>query len=113
MWIETYAPAMLKEGKVVKNKTAYGGLDVAAIVADFDAHVVETGMDKVMWDTLGAKSNTTNSIFNLDTTLDNFCKKLEKNGLAELAARVRKTEQQFMAEAVKAALGAQTEKVGN
>jgi dihydroxyacetone kinase len=102
-WIETYAPALMREGKVVKNKTAFDGLDIDAIKLDFDAYVEESGMDKVRWDTIAAAANTTESIFDLDKTLDSFLKKLEKNGLAGMAQAMRKAEQDYLASAIKAA----------
>lgn len=110
-WAETFAPVQLIGGKLVLNKTAYKELDVQGIAADFDAFVAESGMMETYWDTIAKDDNTTVSVFNLDTTLNNFLKKLEKNDLPGLAAAIREAEQAYMRNAIKQELTAANEAV--
>ena len=100
-WVETYAPVMLKNDKLLLNKTAWRAHDVASIVETFDDYVKETGMYDIKWYAIAIKKNTTVSVFDLDATLSNFLKKLEKNELPELAEVLRKAEQDYMAKAIK------------
>lgn len=103
-WAETYAPVVLKNDSLLLNKTIWKELDHEAITASeetFNEYVRETGMAEVKWYQIAVKKNTTVSVFNLDTTLDNFLKKLEKNDLPGLAAALRKAEQDYMASAIK------------
>ena len=103
-WSETFAPVMLREEKLVLNKTAYSDMDKDGILADFDAFIAESGMAEVRWYEIAKEKNTSVSVFDLDKTLDNFCKKLEKNNLAGLAAALRKAEQDYLTMAIKAEL---------
>ena len=103
-WAETFAPVMLREDKIVLNKTMYSSMDKEGILADFDAFIAESGMDTIKWYEIAKSVNTSVSVFDLDKTLDNFCKKLEKNALPGLAAALRKAEQDYFAAAIKAEL---------
>ena len=100
-WAETFAPVMLRDEKLVLNKAAYSEMDKDGILADFDAFIAESGMDEVKWYEIAKSTNTSVSVFDLDKTLDNFCKKLEKNELAGLAAALRKAEQDYFANAIR------------
>ena len=103
-WAETFAPVMLREEKLVLNKTAYSEMDKEGILADFDGFIAESGMAEVKWYEIAKDKNTSVSVFDLDKTLDNFCKKLEKNAMPGLAAAIRKAEQDYFAKAIKAEL---------
>lgn len=103
-WAETFAPVMLREDKLVLNKTAYTDMDKETILADFDAFIAESGMADVKWYEIAKSANTSVSVFDLDKTLDNFCKKLEKNELSGLAAALRKAEQDYFTSAIKTQL---------
>lgn len=102
-WAETFAPVAMEKNKVILNKSAYKLLDLELIQKDFSAYVAETEMATTMWDEIAANENKTESIFNLDTSFGNFIKKLEKNGLGDLAMTLQAAEQDFMAKAIKAA----------
>lgn len=103
-WAETFAPVMLREEKLVLNKAAYSSMDKDTILADFDSFIAESGMVDVKWFEIAKSANTSVSVFDLDKTLDNFCKKLEKNDLPGLAAALRKAEQDYFTSAIKAEL---------
>ena len=103
-WAETFAPVMLREEKLVLNKAAYSAMDKDAILADFDAFITESGMADVKWYEIAKSTNTSVSVFDLDKTLDNFCKKLEKNSLAGLAAALRKAEEDYFAATIRSQL---------
>jgi hypothetical protein len=107
-WMETFAPVRMAKEKVLLNKTEWDKMDRDAALADFDKFIADTGMNapESHWYVLAKESNTTVSIFNLDTSLDNFLKKLEKNGLGELAKKLRLAEQAYMADALRAEMGA-------
>lgn len=103
-WVETYAPVMLRDDKIVLNKTAYSGLDRDAILADFDAYVEESGMNDVKWDSIAKEKNTEESIWNYGGAVESLCKKLEKNGQIELAVEMRQAFDRYMVKAIKAEL---------
>jgi hypothetical protein len=58
----------------------------------------------VKWFDIAKSTNTSVSVFDLDKTLDNFCKKLERNDLSGLAAALRKAEQDYFTNAIKSEL---------
>lgn len=103
-WVETFAPVMLREGKLVLNKTAYKELDVELAVMDFDKFIAESGMDQVKWYDIAKEKNTTDSIWNFGGACDSLFKKLEKNGMPELAKEMRATYDSYMVRATREAL---------
>lgn len=108
-WMETYAPVRMVKEKVLLNKTAWDLLDRESALADFPQFIVDTEMNEPgnLWYMIAKEKNTTESIFDLDKTLDNFIKKLEKNNLSGLGAAMRKAEQEYMAAAILAEMGAE------
>ena len=103
-WVETFAPVLLQKDKLLLNKTAWKELDIEGILADFDKFIAESGMDEVKWYAIAAKSNTTESIWNFGTACDGLFKKLEKNGMPDLAKEMRASYDAFMVKAIKAEL---------
>ena len=103
-WVETFAPVILQKNKLLLNKTAWKGLDIEGILADFDKFIAESGMDQVLWYAIAEKQNTTESIWNYGTACDGLFKKLEKNGQPELAKEMRAAYDAFMVRAIKAEL---------
>ena len=103
-WMETFAPVMLRDDKVVLNKTAYKGLDLDAILADFDAYVISSGMDLTKWDEIAKEKNTEESVWNYGGAVESLCKKLEKNGQSGLAVEMRAAYDAYMLKAIKAEL---------
>lgn len=108
-WMETFAPVRMVKEKVLLNKTAWDLLDREAALANFPQFIADTEMNEPgnLWYMIAKEKNTTESIFDLDKTLDNFIKKLEKNNLSGLGAAMRKAEQEYMAAAILAEMGAE------
>lgn len=100
-WAETFAPVILREGKLVLNKTAYKELDVELAVMDFDKFIAESGMDQVKWYEIAKEKNATESVWNFGGACDSLFKKLEKNGMPELAKEMRATYDAYMARATR------------
>lgn len=98
-WAETFAPVILREGKLVLNKTAYKELDIELAVLDFDKFIAESGMDVVMWYEIAKEKNSVESVWNYGTAIDGLCKKLEKNGMPDLAKEMRASYNTFLARA--------------
>lgn len=109
VWAETFAPVRMVKDKLLLNKSAWDLLDRESALADFEKFIAETGMNapENLWYMIAKESNTTQSVFDLDKTLDSFIKKLEKNDLSGLGAAMRKAEQDYFASALKAELAAQ------
>lgn len=99
-WAETFAPVQLLNNKIVLNKSAYKLMDKDSAISDFAAFIEESGMMETYWDEIAKDENKTVSVFNLDTTLENFLKKLDKNGLPGLAIAIREAEQAYMKKAI-------------
>lgn len=88
-WAETFAPVILREGKLVLNKTAYKELDVELAVLDFDKFIAESCMVQVKWYEIAKEKNSVESAWNFSGACDSLFKKLEKNGLPEMAKDLR------------------------
>lgn len=103
-WAETFAPVILREGKLVLNKTAYKELDVELAVLDFDKFIAESGMDQVKWYDIAKEKNTVESVWNFGGACDSLFKKLEKNGMPDLAKQLRAEYDAFMIKATRESL---------
>lgn len=105
-WMETFAPVRMIKEKVLLHKAAWEVLDREAALANFEKFITDTGMNEPasLWYVIAKDKNTTESIFDLDKTLDAFIKKLEKNNLSGLGAAMRKAEQDYMRDALRAEL---------
>lgn len=103
-WAETFAPVILREGKLVLNKTAYKELDVELAVMDFDKFIAESGMNEVKWYEIAKDKNTTESVWNFGGACDSLFKKLEKAGMNELSKELRAAYDAHMLKAIKAEL---------
>lgn len=103
-WAETFAPVMLRDGKIVGNKTAYKAMDIEGILADFDKFIAESGMDQVKWYEIAKEKNTTETVWNFGGACDSLFKKLEKNGMPDLAKQLRAEYDAFMVKATREAL---------
>lgn len=103
-WAETFAPVILREGKLVLNKTAYKELDVELAVLDFDKFIAESGMDQVKWYEIAKEKNSVESVWNYGGACDSLFKKLEKAGMSDLAKEMRASYDAYMVKALKAEL---------
>ena len=106
VWAETFAPVRMVKDKILLNKTKWDLLDREAALANFEQFIVDTGMNEPadLWYMIAKEKNGTTSIFNLDMTLNAFIKKLEKNDLSGLGAAMRKAEQDYFTNALRAEL---------
>jgi len=90
--------------KPLLNKAAWQELDRDGILADFSAHIAESGMDEMKWYMVAATENKTESVWDYTTAFDNLFKKLEKNNQAELAKEMRAAYDAYLTKAIKAQL---------
>ena len=107
MWAELNAPVRIVKDRFLLNAVAFKAMDADGILADFDAHLTESGMFDQKWWLVAKKQNTTDSVWDFDSSVARLIKRLETdadNAQPELARTLREAYDTFMANAAKAAL---------